>query len=147
MALQRVTPQYQEDLPVVRPIVWRLGQKPAGSGAVAAHQCGRRLRGSHPLRTRWGPANVGSLGPSAVALIAAYEDVYAVTIMQPGETRVGAVRHWLWAFATPETTVYRICHGRGFDEAAEVLGADFDGVLVRDGWAPYRRFTSALHRG
>ena len=69
-------------------------------------------------------------------------------VVSPDETgwRVGAVRHWLWAFATPETTVYRICHGRGFDEAAEVLGADFDGVLVRDGWAPYRRFTSALHQ-
>ena len=57
-----------------------------------------------------------------------------------------SVRHWLWAFATPETTVYRICPGRGFDEAAAVLGADFDGVLVRDGWAPYRRFTAALHQ-
>ena len=26
------------------------------------------------------------------------------------------------------------------------LGADFAGVLVRDGWAPYRRFTAALHQ-
>ena len=33
----------------------------------------------------------------------------------------------------------------GFDEAAAVLGADFAGVLVRDGWAPYRRFTAAAH--
>ena len=37
--------------------------------------------------------------------------------------------------------MYRIQPGRGFDEAAAVLGADFAGVLVRDGWAPYRRFT------
>ena len=27
-----------------------------------------------------------------------------------------------------------------------VLGADFDGVLVRDGWAPYRCFEDALHQ-
>ena len=35
---------------------------------------------------------------------------------------------------------------RGFDDAATVLGTDYDGVLVRDGWAPYRRFTHALHQ-
>ena len=54
--------------------------------------------------------------------------------------------HWLWAFATPDTTVYAIRPGRSFDDAATILGADFDGVLVRDGWAPYRRFTAALHQ-
>ena len=69
-------------------------------------------------------------------------------MVTPDETgwRVGAVRHWLWAFATPTTTVYAIRPGRGFDDAATVLGTDFSGVLVRDGWAPYRRFTEALHQ-
>jgi transposase len=42
--------------------------------------------------------------------------------------------------------VYRIQAGRGFEEAAAVLGADFAGVLVRDGWAPYRQFTAAAHQ-
>ena len=69
-------------------------------------------------------------------------------VVTPDETgwRVGALRHWLWVFATPTTTVYAIRAGRGFDDAATVLGADFSGVLVRDGWAPYRRFTEALHQ-
>ena len=69
-------------------------------------------------------------------------------VVSPDETgwRVGAVLHWLWAFATPETTVYTIRPGRGFDDAATILGTDFAGVLVRDGWAPYRRFTDALHQ-
>ena len=69
-------------------------------------------------------------------------------VVTPDETgwRVGAMRHWLWAFATPQTTVYAIRSGRGFDDAATVLGTDFAGVLVRDGWAPYRRFTHALHQ-
>ena len=48
--------------------------------------------------------------------------------------RVGALGHWLWAAVTPTTTVYAICAGRGFDDAQAVLGADFAGVLVRDGW-------------
>ena len=46
----------------------------------------------------------------------------------------------------PETTVYAIQPGRGFGEAAAILGADYAGVLVRDGWAPYRHFTAAAHQ-
>src|SRR5262249_2055571 len=42
--------------------------------------------------------------------------------------------------------LYAIQPGRGFAEAATMLGADFDGVLVRDGWAPYRRFEQAVHQ-
>ena len=60
--------------------------------------------------------------------------------------RVHAQLQWLWVFTTPDTTVYAILPGRGFDEAATILGADFAGVLVRDGWAPYRQFTDALHQ-
>ena len=52
--------------------------------------------------------------------------------------RVGAVGHWLWTAVSPTTTVYAICAGRGFGDAQAVLGADFDGVLVRGatgGWS------------
>jgi hypothetical protein len=64
-------------------------------------------------------------------------------MVSPDETawRVNGRLHWLWAFPTPDTTVYAIRKGRGFPEAASILGADFNGVLVRDGWAPYRQFT------
>jgi transposase len=69
-------------------------------------------------------------------------------VVTPDETgwKVDARLQWLWAFGTPDTTVYRIQPGRGFEEAAAVLGADFRGILVRDGWAPYRRFTQAIHQ-
>jgi transposase len=69
-------------------------------------------------------------------------------MVSPDETgwRVNGRLHWLWAFATPDTTVYAIRKGRGFPEAASILGADFGGVLVRDGWAPYRQFTHAAHQ-
>lgn len=60
--------------------------------------------------------------------------------------RVQATLWWLAAYVTPDTTVYAILPGRGFDEAACVLGPSFGGVLVRDGWAPYRRFTEAAHQ-
>ena len=69
-------------------------------------------------------------------------------IVVPDETgwRVGGELHWLWVAATSSETVYAIHGGRGFDEAATLLGADFAGVLVRDGWAPYRQFAQAAHQ-
>jgi hypothetical protein len=56
-------------------------------------------------------------------------------MVSPDETgwKVAGRLQWLWAFATPDTTVYPILPGRGFEEATAVLGADFVGVLVRDG--------------
>ena len=60
--------------------------------------------------------------------------------------RVHATLWWLAAYVTPDTTVYAILPGRGFEEAACVLGPAFAGVLVRDGWAPYRRFADAAHQ-
>jgi transposase len=69
-------------------------------------------------------------------------------VVTPDETgwKVDARLQWLWAFATRDTTVYRIQPGRSFEEAAAVLGADFRGVVVRDGWAPYRGFRDAIHQ-
>ena len=54
--------------------------------------------------------------PSYAALC---RQVRGSPVVTPDETgwRVGAVRHWLWAFATPTTTVYAICSGRGFNDA------------------------------
>lgn len=69
-------------------------------------------------------------------------------MVSPDETgwKVAGLLRWLWAFATRDTTIYQIQAGRGFEEAAAVLGSDFEGVLVRDGWAPYRQFTGAAHQ-
>jgi len=83
--------------------------------------------------------------PTYQALI---EGVKASPVVAPDETgwRVGGRRAWLWAFAGQGITVYRIAAGRGFDDATAVLGAGYAGVLERDGWAPYRKFTAAVHQ-
>lgn len=189
--LTRIATQFQEDLPVVEPIVRRFDVQ---VGCCAA--CGRRVQGRHPLQTSdaLGAASV-HLGPHAVTLVVVWHKHFGVPlkkiatmlrerfgltvtpgglvqalhraarvatpsyaalcaqirgspVVSPDETgwRVGAVLHWLWAFATPDTTVYAIRPGRSFDDAATILGTDFAGVLVRDGWAPYRQFTEALHQ-
>jgi transposase len=83
--------------------------------------------------------------PTYTALLDTVRQSAVVTSDETG-WRVGGELHWLWVAATPSTTVYAIQPGRGFDEAAALLGADFAGVLVRDGWAPYRRFDQAAHQ-
>lgn len=69
-------------------------------------------------------------------------------MVSPDETswKVGGRLWWLWAFVTPRAVVYAIQPGRGFAQAAAVLGADFAGVLVRDGWQGYRPFAAAGHQ-
>jgi transposase len=61
----RVATQYQEDLPIVRPLVRRFGVH-VGCWTL----CGRRLQGRHPLQTpnALGAANV-HLGPDDVTLV------------------------------------------------------------------------------
>ncbi|MCI0557961.1 MAG: IS66 family transposase [Nitrososphaera sp.] len=69
-------------------------------------------------------------------------------VVSPDETgwRVDGCSCWLWVFATPRIVLYSIELGRGFQEAASILGADFSGRLVRDGWSPYRSFLHAIHQ-
>jgi transposase len=66
----------------------------------------------------------------------------------PDETgwRVGGLGAWLHVAATPHAVAYLVHRRRGFDAAAELLGADFAGTLTRDGWAAYRRFRLAAHQ-
>ena len=95
---------------------------------------------------------VGAIARQARALEPTYQalirGVRASPAVAPDETgwRIGGQKAWLWAFAGENVTVYLIAPGRGYEYAAEVLGDDYSGVLERDGWAPYRRFTNAKHQ-
>ena len=54
--------------------------------------------------------------------------------------RISAVNAWLWVFSNPQVTIYAIRTGkgaRGHGVPAEILGPDFDGYLVVDGFAAY----------
>ncbi len=86
-----------------------------------------------------------ALEPTYRALI---EGVRCSPTVAPDETgwRINGQKAWLWAFAGEDVTVYLIAAGRGYEHAAEILGEDYSGVLERDGWAPYRRFTLARHQ-
>lgn len=71
--------------------------------------------------------------------------IRASPVVYPDETgwRIAGRNAWLWAFTNGRETAYAIEQGRGFAEAASVLGEEFSGVIGADGWAPYRRFKKA----
>ena len=83
--------------------------------------------------------------PTYHALVTAVRESRVVA---PDETgwKVGGRLWWLWVFVTREVTVYAIQPGRGYAQAAAILGPAYAGVLVRDGWAPYRKLSHATHQ-
>ena len=187
----RTATQYQEELPVQRPVV-RVFHVAIGQ----CTQCRRRVQGRHPLQTsdalgaaavQWGPQAVAfavllnkRFGLPYGKIAAIFRDRFHLTVTRGGlvqaihraarqaqptydalcatvrgspvvtadETswRVEADLQWLWAFVTPETTVYAIQPGRGLAQAAHVIGVDYPGVLQRDGWQSYRQFKHAAHQ-
>jgi transposase len=53
---------------------------------------------------------------------------------------------WIWTFRTDQHTLYAVRESRGSDVPEEVLGEDFDGTIVCDGWTAYPAFSSTLQR-
>lgn len=60
--------------------------------------------------------------------------------------RVDAQLRWLWAVVSEQVVVCDILPGRGFEQAASLLGEDYDGWLTHDGWAVYYKFLKAAHQ-
>lgn len=60
--------------------------------------------------------------------------------------KVEAQLRWLWAVVTDEITFCEILPGRGFAEAASILGAEYAGWLIHDGWVVYYKFLKAAHQ-
>ncbi len=81
-----------------------------------------------------------------------YEDLLnrarnsAVNSMDETGWRVGGWSHWAHVAVGEQATVYTIREGRGFAEAAELVGTGYRGFVVRDGWVPYRKFEQAFHQ-
>jgi transposase len=59
---------------------------------------------------------------------------------------VEAQLRWLWVVVSEQVTFCDILPGRGFEQAASLLGADYDGWLTHDGWAVYYKFLQAGHQ-
>ena len=59
---------------------------------------------------------------------------------------VAAQLRWLWVVVSEQVTFCDILPGRGFAQAASLLGAGYDGWLTHDGWAVYYKFLKAGHQ-
>lgn len=120
--------------------------------------CGVSFEKTSELMLRWFDISItrGGLCQAQHRLARAVEPTYNALVetirhspvVAPDETgwKVEGILNWLWVFVTAEVTVYAIQPGRGFEEAAQILGEDFAGTLERDGWAPYRSFENATHQ-
>ncbi len=66
----------------------------------------------------------------------------------PDETgwRVEGRSAWLHAFVSERATCYVIDPTRSHQPAEQLLGLDWSGTLVHDGWSVYDRFTQAFHQ-
>jgi transposase len=75
-------------------------------------------------------------------------DLRGASEVAPDETgwRVGGRLAWLHAFVSRRETCYVIDPTRGHEPAERLLGLDWPGTLVHDGWRVYDRFTRALHQ-
>lgn len=60
--------------------------------------------------------------------------------------KVEAQLRWLWAVVTEQITYCQILPGRGFPEAAAILGAEYAGWLIHDGLKIYYKFLKAAHQ-
>jgi transposase len=70
----------------------------------------------------------------------------AVAHMDETGWKVEAQLRWLWAVVTEQVTFCEILPGRGFAEAAAILGAEYAGWLIHDGWKVYYKFLRAAHQ-
>jgi transposase len=60
--------------------------------------------------------------------------------------KVDAQLRWLWAVVTEQITYCAILPGRGFAQAASILGAEYAGWLIHDGLPLYYKFLKAAHQ-
>ena len=75
-------------------------------------------------------------------------DVASAPEVAPDETgwRVDGRSAWLHAFASRRATCYAIDPTRSHEPAQRLLGLDWSGTLVHDGWSVYDRFEKAFHQ-
>jgi transposase len=85
-----------------------------------------------------------AVGRLAVRLEPTYERIMEQArsrlMLSPDETgwKIGGHKAWLHVAATREESVFRITRGRGQGDAETLIGREYCGTIVRDGWIGYR---------
>lgn len=85
------------------------------------------------------------LEPVYEAIRQATRDADTLVVDETG-WRVGGQPAWLHVWVSQQATCYAVDSRRSADALEELLGLDWDGWLVHDGYSTYDRFTAALHQ-
>lgn len=78
-----------------------------------------------------------------------HEEIKQAKVVHADETgfgRCGDDRMWLWVAANEDAEAFRLLNGRGIEQAKDLLGEDFQGILHRDRWRPYEKLENAIHQ-
>jgi transposase len=85
------------------------------------------------------------LGPAHQEIIAAIKDSERLHLDETG-WRVGGKPAWLHVWVGERATCYTVDPRRSADALERVIGIDWDGVMIHDGYATYDRFVEAIHQ-
>jgi transposase len=85
------------------------------------------------------------LQPAYQEVLQATREASVLTVDETG-WRIGGHSAWLHVWVGEQATCYAIDPQRGAAVLEQVLGSDWDGTLVHDGWASYDRFQAAAHQ-
>jgi transposase len=102
------------------------------------------------------PLTPGGSTHTALRAARRCESVYAAICRSVGQSswavldetgwRVGGYPAWLHALVTAHATAYVVGPARSGAVAETLLGADYAGVMIHDGWSPYDNFEQARHQ-
>jgi transposase len=85
------------------------------------------------------------LAPAHAEIVRVIQGAERLTVDETG-WRIGGQPAWLHVWVGERATCYAIDPQRSAAVLEQVLGIDWDGVLVHDGFASYDRFTEAIHQ-
>ena len=97
-------------------------------------------------------ASARSMLRSAKRLEASYEGLKDIARASPfnvpDETgwRIGGENAWLHVAVSDQVTIYSIARSRGHEILASIIGKDYSGILIRDGFRAYNSFRAATHQ-
>jgi transposase len=122
--------------------------KEAGLSHAKIAACMQALLGIEMTRG----ASVQIVLRAAERLQPAYDEILQATRtaerLAADETgwRLGGQPGWLHVWVSEQAACYAVDRRRSADVLETVIGPDWEGVLVHDGFAAYDRFTQALHQ-
>jgi len=76
------------------------------------------------------------------------EEIINSDVLYTDETgmKVNGEQYWIWGFRNEDSILFALRNSRGKKVMNEILGNEFDGTIVCDGWRSYPSFTSDLQR-